>query len=73
MSYLQKLQNLLQKNPEEMDVCNKTVRGNSIKVEDRVLVDILAFDGKHKISNRWKEDPYVVMAQQNPEIHVLFF
>lgn len=43
-------------------MCDKKVRGNSIKVENRVLVDVLAFDGKQKLSNRWKEDPYDDMA-----------
>lgn len=49
---------------------DQKIRGNNIKVGDRVLVKIVAFDGKHKLSNRWEEDPYVVLSQPNPEIPV---
>ena len=45
-------------------------RGSSIKEGDRVLVKIVAFDGKHKISDRWEEDIYEVIRQPNPRIPV---
>lgn len=35
-----------------------------------MLVKILAFDGKHKLSNRWKEDPYIILSKRNPDIPV---
>jgi hypothetical protein len=40
------------------------------KSGDRVLVRILAFEGKHKLANRWEEDIYVVSAQPNPDVPV---
>ena len=35
--------------------------GATIEPGDRVLVRIVAFDNKHKISNRWENDTYIVM------------
>lgn len=56
---------------EKQKTCyDKRVRGNNIEVGDRVLVKILAFDGKHKLSNRWEEDPYIVLSKPNPDIPV---
>ena len=46
------------------------VRGATIQPGDRVLVKILAFEGKHKLADRWEEDPYIVLEQRNPEIPV---
>ena len=37
---------------------------------DRVLVKIVAFEGKHKLSNKWEDEPYVVLRQPNPDIPV---
>jgi hypothetical protein len=34
------------------------------------MVKIVAFEGKHKLSNKWEEDPYVVLEIPNPEIPV---
>ena len=45
-------------------------RGNNIMVGDRVLVKIVAFDGKHKIQDRWEDEPYIVLKQPNPTIPV---
>ena len=37
---------------------------------DRVLVRTLAFDGKHKIADRWEEHIYIVLEQPNMDIPV---
>ena len=37
---------------------------------NHVLVRILAFEGKHKLLNKWNEDIYVVESQPNPDIPV---
>ncbi|VDI53176.1 Hypothetical predicted protein [Mytilus galloprovincialis] len=42
----------------------------SYKTGDRVLVKILAFDGKHKLADKWEEDPYQIVNQPNKEIPV---
>ena len=37
---------------------------------DRVLVKILAFDWRHKLSNKWEEEAYVVLKHPNVDIPV---
>ena len=37
---------------------------------DKVLVKILAFDGRHKLSNKWEEEAYVVLKHPNVDIPV---
>ncbi|VDI25641.1 Hypothetical predicted protein [Mytilus galloprovincialis] len=46
------------------------VRGVTVKVCDRVLVKIVSFEGKHKLTDRWELDPYTVLSQQNEDISV---
>ncbi|VDI33668.1 Hypothetical predicted protein [Mytilus galloprovincialis] len=38
--------------------------------DDRVLVKILAFDGTHKLQDKWEEEPYVILDQPNTELPV---
>ena len=45
-------------------------RGAKIEEGDRVLVKIVAFEGKHKIADNWEEDPYIVKRIPNPDIPV---
>lgn len=49
---------------------DKKQRGAVVRPQDRVLVKIVAFDGKHKISDRWEHDIYVVQEQPNQEVPV---
>ena len=37
---------------------------------DKVLVKVVAFEGKHKIADRWEEEPYVILRQMNNNIPV---
>lgn len=55
----------------QMRFYDQKIRGNNIKVGERVLVKIVAFDGKHKLSNRWEEDPYVVLSQTRKFLYLL--
>ena len=41
-----------------------------VEVGDRVLVKIVAFDGKHKLSDRWEPDPYIIVRQPSSDIPV---
>ena len=41
------------------------VRGAVIQPGDKVLVKIVAFDGPHKLSDKWEEEPYIVHSQPN--------
>jgi len=45
-------------------------RGAVVFSGDRVLVKIVAFDGKHKISDKWETDVYIVRGQPNQEVPV---
>ncbi|VDI21804.1 Hypothetical predicted protein [Mytilus galloprovincialis] len=42
----------------------------SYKPATESLVKILAFDGKHKLADKWEEDPYQIVNQPNKEIPV---
>ncbi|XP_063416795.1 uncharacterized protein LOC134699038 [Mytilus trossulus] len=46
------------------------VRGAAVQKGDRVLVKIVAFDGKHKLADTWEDTPYVVTDQPNLDIPV---
>ena len=46
------------------------VRGAALNPGDRVLVKILAFDGKHKIADHWEKDVFVVRNRPNLDIPV---
>ncbi|XP_048248954.1 uncharacterized protein LOC125378132 [Haliotis rufescens] len=45
-------------------------RATQLEKADRVLVKKVAFDGKHKLSDKWEEDVYIVIKQPNPSIPV---
>ena len=43
---------------------------NDLVLMTKVLVKVVAFEGKHKIADRWEEEPYVFMRQMNNNIPV---
>nr|KAG5697948.1 hypothetical protein BaRGS_030261 [Batillaria attramentaria] len=45
-------------------------RGAVLQPGDRVLVRTLAFEGKHKLSDKWEDDPYLVESQPSADIPV---
>ena len=45
-------------------------RGAVVETGDRVLVKVVAFDGKHKIADRWEDVPYIVSKRPNNDIPV---
>ena len=49
---------------------DKKCTGSVLSVGDRVLVRKLAFQGKHKIADRWEPNAYVVVAQPNSTVPV---
>ena len=49
---------------------DKKARNSTLEVGDRILVRRTSFQGKHKLSNRWEKEPYVVHAKPNDEIPV---
>ncbi len=46
------------------------VRGATPEVGDNVLVRKLAFNGKHKLEDKWEPDVYRITGKQNPDIPV---
>ncbi len=49
---------------------DKKARAAALEIGDRVLVKIVAFQGKHKISDKWEQDVYVILDQPNDHIPV---
>ena len=49
---------------------DKSARASSLEEGDRILVKILAFDGRHKLSDKWEDKPYVVLKKPNPDVPV---
>lgn len=45
-------------------------RAATIEKGDRVLVKRVAFDGKHKLADKWEDDVYLVLDQPNDTIPV---
>jgi transposase InsO family protein len=49
---------------------DKKARAATLAEGDRILVKILAFTGRHKISDKWEAKPYIVLRKPNPDIPV---
>ncbi len=60
-------QKLREKQKSQFD---RKAKASKIAVGDKVLVKILAFDGKHKIADRFEKEVYQVIDQPRPEIPV---
>ncbi|KAK3093626.1 hypothetical protein FSP39_018280 [Pinctada imbricata] len=45
-------------------------RGAVLEVGDRVLVKVVAFDGRHKLADKWEEHPYLIINQPNKTVPV---
>ena len=41
-----------------------------LDIDDRVMVKIVVFDGKHNIADKWEEDSYQITSQPNVNIPV---
>lgn len=70
-----KTQEIVKKHIEKSQVrqkhhYNKKAKAVKIEVGDKVLVRQLSFDGKHKISDKFEEDVYIVKEQIRPDIPV---
>jgi hypothetical protein len=60
-------QKLQKKQKEEYDI---EAKGATLQKGDNVLVKINAFDEKHKLSEKWGQDVYMITDQPNPDIPV---
>lgn len=55
---------------KQRETYNTKVRGGIVRVGYRVLVKIVCFDGKHKLGDKWEQEPYTVTAQPTEDIPV---
>ena len=55
----------------DKDYYDMKVRNAVIQQGDLVLVKIVAFDGKHKLSDKWEDEPYLVIGQ--PSVGIPFY
>lgn len=55
---------------KQRETYNTKVRGGIVRVGHRVLVKIVSLDGKHKLADKWEQEPYTVIAQPNEDIPV---
>ncbi len=46
------------------------IRGAHLLPGDRVLVKVMAFDGRHKLVDKWTDEVYTVVRQVNQEVPV---
>lgn len=84
-SYSEYVQELQKQLKEAFEIANKhadlarkkqkanydlKARAAQLEVGDRVLVKILAHDGKHKLADKWADEIYVVTEQPNLNIPV---
>ena len=49
---------------------DKKTKAVQFSIGDRVLVKRLAFDGKHKLADKFEPETYIVIAQNRPDIPV---
>ena len=49
---------------------NRKVRGAVLNKGDIPLVKIVAYDGTHKIADKWESFPYIVLSQPNLDVTV---
>ena len=49
---------------------DEKARAAVLTVGDRVLVKVVAFEGRHKLADKWEDDVYVILNQPNPSIPV---
>ncbi|KAL5021393.1 hypothetical protein ScPMuIL_000548, partial [Solemya velum] len=55
---------------KQKSIYDVRARSAIVKPGDRVLVKILAFEGKQKLSDKWEEDIYIILKQPNASIPV---
>ena len=55
---------------ENNNINKRQIISAVVDIGDRVLVKILAWDGKHRLSDKWEEDVYIVTRQPNSGIPV---
>lgn len=56
--------------PKQKEQYDRNMRGAVLEVVDRVLVKVVHFEGKHKLANKWEEEPYIIIEQPNSGIPV---
>lgn len=55
--------NMKKSQEKQKEGYDQRVREAEIRTDDIVLVKFVSFDGKHNISDKWEEEPYLVLDQ----------
>ena len=69
-SYNLASKNIKQRQRKQNTYLDTKVRGATIQIGDRVLFRQLAFEGKQKLADKWKNYVYIVHRQPNSDIPV---
>jgi len=51
-------------------IYDRQVKDSALEVGDRVLVRKVGFQGKHKLADKWEQQPYITCAMPDPTIPV---
>ena len=51
-------------------IYDRQVKDSALAVGDRVLVRKVGFQGKHKLADKWEQQPYIVCGMPDPTIPV---
>jgi len=69
-SYKLAFKNAERSSDKQKKFYDRTIRNISLEKGDHVLVKKTAFQGKHKLANKWEDETYTVESQPNPDIPV---
>jgi hypothetical protein len=64
------LANTTTKKDQKKVYYERKIRGATLNIGDRVLVRNVAFQGTHKLADRWQEHVYIVLQQPDASIPV---
>ena len=59
-----------QSQEEQKERYDQRIHGSALCIGDRVLVQNVAFTGKHKLADHWQQDVYIVTDQPNHDTPV---
>ena len=49
---------------------DRKLKGNQLQIDELVFVKRVAWNGRHKIQNKWEQEEYVILKQPNKSVPV---